>query len=174
MTVKQKNFFSWTRDKQKTFADAIIQDLDSKMSKYGGEMLGQLVCNIPPNDEHPEGTIYPIQMKGKYKSSSTSNYHWQLGMATIGPIFYLCYQGRHLFGFSPALGFFLEADSNLTIGYKQRPWANVFTKKISNGEANIEIPSKAGTMALVSDIEDVLRKYNLIPNEETTTQEEKE
>ena len=42
----------------------------------------------------------------------------------------------------------------------------VYAKKINNG-GDIAIPEKAGTMALLSDIEDILKKYGLIPDNTT-------
>lgn len=57
---------------------------------------------------------------------------------------------------------FAPASNNTTsLGLSSLKWTNVFAAKLNNG-ADIEIPTKAGKLALLSDIEDVLRQHGLI------------
>ena len=75
------------------------------------------------------------------------------------------YNNTKLFGVCYNLGLFPAIPSSnkqFTLGYYGARWPNVYANKLNNG-GDIEIPEKAGTMALLSDIEDILRKYNLIP-----------
>lgn len=76
---------------------------------------------------------------------------------------YLEYAGRSLVSISPSLGIVpISREPSFSLGYSSSPWPNVYTKKLNNG-ADLELPTKAGTVALLSDIEDILKKYNLIP-----------
>ena len=73
---------------------------------------------------------------------------------------YIRYRTDNVIGISPITGIFPLKDIT-TLGSEHCIWSKTFTKKLNNG-ADIDVPQKAGTMALLSDIEDTLRKYNLI------------
>ena len=163
--MRKWNFFKWTRDNQKRFADEVAEELDNKMPLNGGTITGVLDIKLPPNKN---GTEYPIQFTTQYSETSTL-LTWHIGASALTPIFYLKYGSQNLIGVGQSLGLFSHVDT-FTLGYKDRPWAKTFTKVLNNG-ADIEIPTKGGTLALVSDIEDILRKHGLIPPE-TTDQEE--
>lgn len=169
--MRKWNFFKWTRDNQKAFADEVAAELDNKatredigekVSKTGDSMTGPLVIQLPPTTDVMAKCL---TLKGQYREDGPV-YSWDIGPCTIGPIFYINYKYSHLVGIAESLGLFSEKD-DFTLGYKQRPWAKTFTKIISNGDEEIAVPSKGGTLALVSDIEDILRKHGLIPTEQT-------
>lgn len=163
--MRKWNFFKWTRDNQKTFADEVAAELDNKMPLNGGVITGPIVIDLPPN---MNGLEYPITFKTKYKETS-SGYTWRIGISSIGTTAYIQYgTGTLLVGISPSLGLFPANSSNksFTLGYYNSHWPNVYADKLNNGE-DIEIPTKGGTLALVSDIEDILRKHGLIPTEQT-------
>ena len=164
--MRKWNFFKWTRDNQKRFADEVAEELDNRMPLNGGTITGVLDIKIPPQQNSNE---YPIQFSTQYNETA-SLLTWRIGASALTPIFYIRYGNTNLLGLGTGLGLFSE-NKSLTLGYKDRPWAKTFTKIISNGDEEIIVPSKAGTFALVSDIEDILRKHGLIPPE-TTDQEE--
>lgn len=176
--MKRWNFFKWTRDNQKAFADEVAKELDNKASidavdnlvagavaKTGDTMTGQLIIKIPPNFKSSE---YPIHLITQYKEDSLIH-NWYIGASCLTGILYFAFNKRDLVGLSDNMGIF-PLKTNLALGHLKYPWENTFTKKINNG-ADIEIPAKAGTMALVSDIEDILRKHGLIPAEATEQEE---
>lgn len=174
MSFKKWRFFTWTRDNHAAFAEAVAEELNSKatieemknkMSKSGDKMVGALTIHLPPTQA---GVEQPLTFKTQYRENSTQ-YTWSIGISAIGPQFYIMHNGRLVVGLSEGLGFF-PMHYPMPLGYKDRPWSNTFTKKLNNG-ADIEIPNKAGTLALVSDIEDILRKHGLIPNEPQQTEQ---
>lgn len=61
----------------------------------------------------------------------------------------------------PTLGFYPLKSNMFTLGNSLYKWTGVFAAKLNNG-ADIEIPNKAGTLALLSDIEDILKQHGLI------------
>lgn len=179
--MRKWGFFKWTRDNQKRFADEVAEELDSKaskdivdnlvagsVSKTGDTMTGPLIINMPPQQKNDE---YPIRFTTQFKETSIVN-NWHLGASSITGIFYFKHNGTVLVGLSESMGIFPRKES-LALGHQKYVWKNTYTKKINNGtpDADIEIPAKAGTMALVSDIEDILRKHGLIPNEENKGEE---
>lgn len=145
-----------TQSKQFATTEFVSNALNEKASKNGDTFIGNLVLDIPPGNG---GKIYPVTIKGKY-SETTSGYEWKLGISTVGTTFYIRYNSEDIIGVSPVLGIF-PVKKTATLGYEKGPWSKTFTQKINNG-ADIDVPQKAGTMALLSDIEDTLRKYNLI------------
>ncbi len=178
MSIKNKLFAAWTRDNHRFFAEAVAnelnnkantKDLEQKVSKDGDTMSGNLTLKVPAGSG---AYVFPLEFKGKYKDEKNSQeYRWSIGISTIGTTFYVRYANMNVFCISPS--FISCVGRSSTLGFDKQPWGNTYTKKISNGTEDIEVPSKAGTMALVSDIEDILRKHNLIP-QETTPPEEKE
>jgi hypothetical protein len=68
-----------------------------------------------------------------------------------------------LYGFSngPTIGFAPQINNMFCLGNSICKWTGVYATRLNNG-ADIQIPSKAGTLALLSDIEDILRQHNLI------------
>lgn len=182
MNFKKWRFFTWTRDNHAAFAEAVAAELDDKPSKKavdmliaealsqsGGTITKPVIIDLPPTRTSPE---YPITFKVKYKETS-GGYIWRIGISSVGTTAYIQYgTNTNLIGISPVLGLF-PANSNyknFTLGYYNSHWPNVYADKLNNGE-DIEIPNKAGTLALVSDIEDILRKYGLIPNETQPTEQ---
>ena len=178
MTQKKWRFFTWTRDNHKAFADAVAEELDTKasketvdqlvagtVSKSGDTISGHLALQMSSGSDN---TVFPLTIKGNFKDSKTT-YSWSIGLATIGEIFYIKCKSSRLIGLAPGLGLFTEHGA-ATLGCSIWPWPKTFTKKLNNG-ADIEIPNKAGTMALVSDIEEILRKHKLIPDEPETQTE---
>lgn len=170
MSLKKWRFFTWTRDNHKAFADAVSEELDTKasvealkdkVSKSGDIVSGHLALQMTSWNDN---TVFPLTIKGNYQNSKTI-YSWSFGLATIGEIFYIKCKSSRLIGLAPGLGLFTEHGA-ATLGCSIWPWPKTFTKKLNNG-ADIEIPNKAGTMALVSDIEDILRQHGLIPAEAT-------
>lgn len=181
MSLKKWRFFTWTRDNQKRFADEVAEELDNKaskeivdnlvagaVSKNGDTMTGPLIIKIPPNFKLSE---YPIHLITQYKEDSLLH-NWYIGASCLTGILYFAFNKRDLVGISESMGIFPLKES-LTLGHQKYVWKNTYTKKINNGtpDADIEIPAKPGTMALVSDIEDILRKHGLIPNEENKGEE---
>ena len=167
--MRKWNFFKWTRDNQKRFADEVAEELDSKMPANGGTITGPITIDLPANKQ---GTEYPLVFKAKYLETDTG-YTWKIGICAIGPLAYIANNSTHLVGISPSLGLFPANSNNkaFTLGYYNSHWPNVYADKLNNGE-DIEIPTKGGTMALVSDIEDILRKHGLIPPETTEPTEQ--
>jgi len=182
MNFKTWRFFKWTRDNQKAFADAVAAELESKaskeivdklsaevMRKSGDIMLDYFTIKIPPKYSTSE---YPIRFTTQYREDSLLH-TWYIGASCLTGILYFAYNKSDLVGLSQSMGIF-PLKTSLSLGHSKYPWKNTFTKKINNG-ADIEIPNKAGTMALVSDIEDILRKHGLIPTETTNNpQDEKQ
>ncbi len=166
--MRKWGFFKWTRDNQKRFADEVAAELDNKIPLNGGRIVGELTLELPPGTGG--GTIFPLVLTGKY--SETSQYRiWRIGITTFGSELYFRCGANNIIGISNGLGIFpAMPNSGLSLGYSRRPWERTYTTILNNG-GDIEIPTKAGTMALVSDIEDILRKHGLIPPE-TTGQEE--
>ena len=163
--MRKWNFFKWTRDNQKRFADEVAEELDSKMPANGGTITGPLIIDLPANSTSPE---YPLIFKAKYNETS-GQYTWKIGLSSVSPGLAIAYGNRQIIDIGASTGI-CPLDTNLTLGISKVPWGNVFTKKLNNGaenSGNIEIPSKGGTLALVSDIEDILRKHGLIPTEQT-------
>ena len=165
MTDTNKDFFRWTRDKQGAFSKTLKDELDKKFPSSGGKVSGMVEISV----DSKELQIEPIlKFNVKYGEPTRHDYTYSIGMLSYAPICYFQYQKTYLFGICYNLGIFPRNpnDKNFTLGYYGAKWPNVYTKKLNNG-GDIEIPEKAGTMALLSDIEDVLRKYNLIPQQET-------
>ncbi len=159
--MKRWNFFKWTRDNHKAFADAVAAELENKISKSGDTIDGQLTVGLPVGSG---GTTYPIVIKGKYSNTPYSTeYKWGIGLSTVSTVFYIAYGKQNVIAITPVTGI-IPQRTGLALGADYGRWENTFTKKLNNG-ADIEIPNKAGTMALVSDIEDILRKHKLIPEE---------
>lgn len=177
--MKKWTFFSWNRDNHKAFANAVVSELeqkapmealDEKVSKTGDTISGVLSVGLPVGSG---GTTYPLVIKGKYNNASyATEYVWRIGISTVAPLLYIRYGNQDIIGLGVPTALFPKI-ANLTLGAEYGRWANTYTKKINNG-GDIEIPEKAGTMALVSDIEDILRKHGLIPAEETTEPTETE
>ncbi len=147
-----------TQSKQFATTEFVSNALNEKASKNGDTFTGNLVLDIPPGSG---ATIFPITIIGKYSETSIgSPYEWKLGISTIGTTMYIRYRMENVIGISPITGIFPIKDIT-TLGSEHGIWSKTFTKKLNNG-ADIDVPQKAGTMALLSDIEDTLRKYNLI------------
>ncbi len=147
-----------TQNAQFATTKFVSKALSEKASKNGDTFTGNLVLDIPPDSG---ATIFPIIIRGKYSETSIgSTYEWKLGISTIGTTMYIRYHTDNVIGISPVTGIFPLKDIT-TLGSEYNIWSKTFTKKINNG-ADIDVPQKAGTMALLSDIEDTLRKYNLI------------
>lgn len=173
----KRPFLAWNRENQAAFAGEISKELEKKasveslenlseittvaltdkISKSGGAMTGSLEIKFPPST--PIGSIFPIIFKGKFTETNTE-YIWKLGISTVGTQFYFRYNTQDIISIVASIGI-VPLNKTLTLGYNNIQWANTFTKKINNG-ADIEIPAKAGTLALVSDIEDILRQHGLI------------
>lgn len=163
MTDTDRDFFRWTRDKQGAFSKNLKQELDKKLPIEGGTLTGPIeICTY--NEELKFQPM--LNMRVKMDKPNQHDYTYSLGMLSYSPIIYMFYRGTPLFGICHNLGIFPSlGGKNFTLGYWGARWPNVYTNKLNNG-GDIEIPEKAGTMALLSDIEDVLRKYNLIPQQE--------
>ena len=147
-----------TQSKQFATTEFVSNALGEKASKNGDTFTGNLVLDIPPGSG---ATIFPITIIGKYSETGVgSTYEWKLGISTIGTTMYIRYRTDNVIGISPITGIFPLKDIT-TLGSEHCIWSKTFTKKSNNG-ADIDVPQKAGTMALLSDIEDTLRKYNLI------------
>jgi len=157
---KNRDFYRWTRDKQKAFEEQVQRANDSKLATAGGVLTGPIVFDLPPQQHFPETAI---TFKVKYKPTSTQ-YSWSIAISTLASQLYFQDRGRNILTISSGLGLFSAnpQDQSFTLGYYNAPWPNVYTKKLNNG-ADLELPTKAGTIALLSDIEDILKKYNLIP-----------
>ena len=164
MTDTNKDFFRWTRDKQGAFSKTLKDELDKKMPKSGGTMTGPLEISFHSKELQVEKLA---TLRVTYGEPIRHNYSWTIGLLNYSPIAYVYCDNVRLFGISSGLGIFPNnpKNSSFTLGYYGSRWPNVYTKKLNNG-GDIEIPEKAGTMALLSDIEDILRKYNLIPQQE--------
>lgn len=181
MKQKKWRFFTWTRDNHKAFADAVAEELDTKASKEtvdelvagtvsnsGDTMTGGLTLRFPTA---PISPIFPIIFKGKFSDGPYSTeYTWGLGLSTVSTVFYIRYDNQDILAITPVTGI-IPQRKGLALGANYGMWENTFTKKLNNG-ADIEIPNKAGTMALVSDIEEILRKHKLIPDEPETQTEQ--
>lgn len=156
---KNRDFYRWTRDKQKAFEEQVKEANDSKFPKTGGKITGPIEIDIPGRRVSPE---IPIRFRVEYHE--TSKYTWAFSISTVTSTFELVYgTSRSLLAVSPAMGLYpTDIDPRFSLGTEYRPWPNVYTKKLNNG-ADLELPTKAGTVALLSDIEDILKKYNLIP-----------
>ena len=157
---KNRDFYRWTRDKQKAFEEQVKEANDTKFPRSGGTITGPIVIDIPPRKVHPE---IPITFKVQY-SEAGNGYEWNIALSSVGDLFYIQYRKTNLLAMCSSLGLFSAYPQNksFTLGYHNAPWPNVYTKKLNNG-ADLELPTKAGTIALLSDIEDILKKYNLIP-----------
>jgi hypothetical protein len=141
--------------------DAPEIDTSEFLLKTGDTMTDVLEFNFPPST--PSGYIYPIVLKGKFTETNTE-YVWKLGISTIGTQFRFRYNTQDVIAIVASVGI-IPVVSSLTLGDKKLPWAKTFTQKLNNGldtSEDIIVPSKGGTLALVSDIEDVLRQYGLI------------
>ena len=174
--MRKWNFFKWTRDNQKRFADEVAAELDNKasretvdnllagsVSKTGDTMTGVLTIRLPPGSGR---TIYPITLQGQF-SDTGSVRTWRIGLTTFGTELYFRCDSTDIIGISNTLGIFpAKRNSGISLGFDGRPWKITYTTMLNNG-ADIEIPTKGGTMALVSDIEDILRQHGLIPPETT-------
>lgn len=164
MTDTDRDFFRWTRDKQGAFSKNLKQELDKKLPKSGGTMTGPLDIDFNTTRLTVEDIL---SFRVKYGETGTK-YSWSWSVVSYSPITYFTYNNTKLFGVCYNLGLFPAIPSSnkqFTLGYYGARWPNVYANKLNNG-GDIEIPEKAGTMALLSDIEDVLRKYNLIPQQE--------
>lgn len=177
--MRKWGFFKWTRDNQKRFADEVAAELDNKaskdtvdnlvagsVSKAGATMTDTLVINMPARQKNVD---YPIKFTTRFNEESHAN-NWGIGASTITGILYFTHNNTKLVAISETLGLFPDK-KGLALGHLKWPWKNTYTQKINNGE-DIEIPAKAGTMALVSDIEDILRQHGLIPPETTEQTEQ--
>lgn len=155
---KNRDFYRWTRDKQKAFEEQVKQANDSKFPKSGGTITGPIVIDIPGRRVSPE---IPITFKVEYHE--TSRYTWRIAISTVTTTFNLQIGTMDILSVSPVLGLYSTYYSDqMPLGNQYHPWSRVYTKKLNNG-ADLELPNKAGTVALLSDIEDILKKYNLIP-----------
>lgn len=162
MTDTDRDFFRWTRDKQGAFSKNLKQELDKKLPIEGGTITGPLKIKYKTPTLATE-TMFSFEI-GYQENTRTYNWGWEF--IPYSPISYYTYNKVQLFGICHNLGLFPGyAGKNFTLGYYGARWPNVYANKLNNG-GDIEIPEKAGTMALLSDIEDVLRKYNLIPQQE--------
>ncbi len=160
MSEEKTEFFRWTRDKHNAFAKLVMKLLDNKVPKTGGTMTAQLEVDLPPATKDLSRPAFSC--KARYNATSTG-YVWHIAPCSIGPILYFKSGTKNIIGISNSLGIFPASSSlNISLGYWDCPWSNVYAKKLNNGN-DIEIPTKGGTLALVSDIEDILRKHNLIP-----------
>lgn len=177
--MRKWGFFKWTRDNQRAFADAVAAELDSKaskdtvdnlvagsVSKTGDTMTGELTIRFPTAPVDP---IFPLVLKGRYKSTE---YTWKIGISTISTVFYIRYGNTNVIAITPVTGI-IPQRTGLSLGADYGRWKNTYTQKINNGE-DIAIPTKGGTMALVSDIEDILRQHGLIPAETTEQTEQQQ
>ena len=163
MTDTSKDFFRWTRDKQGAFSKTLKEELDKKLPIEGGTITGPIEISSF-NEELEVKKLLSIRVK--IGDPIRHDYTYSIGMLTYSPIVYGLYHNTMLFGICHNLGIFpANGGKNFTLGYYGARWPNVYANKLNNG-GDIEIPEKAGTMALLSDIEDVLRKYNLIPQQE--------
>ncbi len=126
-------------------------------------MTGELELKFPIGSG---GKIFPIVLKGRYNDVSTSpEYIWRLGISTVGANFYIQYNNQNVISIGASVGIMPVGGGQLSLGYKKIPWANTFTQKLNNGSdvgEDIIVPTKGGTLALVSDIEDILRQHGLI------------
>ena len=162
MTDTDRDFFRWTRDKQGAFSKNLKQELDKKLPIEGGTLTGPLKIKYKTPTLVTE-TMFNFEI-GYQENTRTYNWGWEF--IPYSPISYYTYNKVQLFGICHNLGLFPGyAGEKFTLGYYGARWPNVYAKKLNNG-GDIEIPEKAGTMALLSDIEDILRKYNLIPQQE--------
>lgn len=162
MTDTDRDFFRWTRDKQGAFSKNLKQELDKKLPIEGGTITGPLKIKYKTPTLATE-TMFNFEI-GYQENTRTYNWGWEF--IPYSPISYYTYNKVQLFGICHNLGLFPgSAGEKFTLGYYGARWPNVYANKLNNG-GDIEIPEKAGTMALLSDIEDVLRKYNLIPQQE--------
>lgn len=157
---KNRDFYRWTRDKQKAFEEQVKEANDSKFPKSGGTINGPIIIE-PPAEKI--GYQKVVEFKVKYSTESQQLYNWSFTVCSVSPLLYLTWFSNNLLAVCPTLGLFpATTDTRFTLGYYNSPWPNVYTKKLNNG-ADLELPTKAGTVALLSDIEDILKKYNLIP-----------
>lgn len=179
--MKKWNFFKWTRDNQKAFADAMATELDSKaskdtvddlrataVSKTGDMMTGVLTIRLPPGSG---GTVFPIQIQGQFNETGSIR-SWGIGLTTFGMELYFRHMTTDIVGITSHGAFFptVSVKNSSSLGTKINAWKRTYTTILNNGE-DIAIPAKAGTMALVSDIEDILRQHGLIPPESTEQEE---
>lgn len=179
--MRKWGFFKWTRDNQKRFADEVAAELDNKaskdtvdnlvagsVSKTGDTMTGVLTIRLPPGSG---GTVFPIQIQGQFNETGSIR-SWGIGLTTFGMELYFRHMTTHVVGITSSGAIFPTASvkNGSSLGTRINAWKRTYTTMLNNGE-DIEIPAKAGTMALVSDIEDILRQHGLIPPE-TTEQEE--
>ena len=51
---KNRDFYRWTRDKQKAFEEQVKQANDTKYPISGGTIRGQVVIDMPPSQKGTE------------------------------------------------------------------------------------------------------------------------
>jgi hypothetical protein len=140
---------------------ALLSDIEDKILN-GGTITGELEIALPP--AAPTGDVFPIMLKGKFYDTS-QDYIWKLGFSTVSTQFYIRYQNQNVIAVSPSNGIYpVSASFKLSLGMNVAPWEKTFTKIINAGRESedIIVPSKGGTLALVSDIEDILKQHGLI------------
>lgn len=130
---------------------ALLGDIPDSVAKSGDTMTGQLKINL---DGSPNRAALILSGNPDGSRSVGLVSHFE------GNTFDIQFVNATRFSFSPTM-FYPSSNNTATLGFTSLKWKNIYTAKLNNG-ADIEIPNKAGTMALVSDIEDVLRQHGLI------------
>jgi hypothetical protein len=177
---KIKNFFKWSRDNQANFAKAVAEELSTKadknelaqfatkseipqidtgafVAKTGDKMSGDLII-ASENSNSVNLIIY--RKSGQYNIGGFISDNGQ------GLTFGTCRGAdslNPLYGMSngPTIGFAPKVNNMFCLGNSICKWTGVYASRLNNG-ADIEIPNKVGTLALVSDIEEILKQHNLI------------
>ena len=55
---KNRDFYRWTRDKQKAFEEQVQRANDSKLATAGGVLTGPIVFDLPPQQHFPETAMH--------------------------------------------------------------------------------------------------------------------
>lgn len=126
-----------TPDSPLGVGQSVKDSIDGKVSKTGDTMTGQL--------SFVDGT------------AGTQGFSIVVDGDGIDATMTIYFDYNQSFGYRfDGIAFYPTSGANCTLGRPDYPWGTVYTKTINGGSvSDIIIPAKAGTMALLSDVEDL-------------------
>lgn len=128
-----KTVFTGTSLTRLCFTGCRVLNKQEYLSKSGGDLTGSI------NFKSSESFFAGIKYNGINLLTFANNL---LSLVPIGG-------GNNWVILTP---FALYSHGSLTLGNSLNPWTTVYTYKLNNG-ADIAVPNKAGTMALLSDVD---------------------
>lgn len=150
---------------------ATKEDFSACLPLAGGTMTGQLIVDI--NTDEAVKVIELRQLASAYEPNTRSA--WAFGFGSAGQLEVFSAPYFNITSTPSYTKAFMITDAGYILpglvkhfGSNNAIWEDVFVKKINNG-ADITVPSKGGTLALVEDIEESVTTKELIVGTEEGT-----